>query len=326
MGSVKPLVIDLFCGLGGWTEGFLAEGYNVVGFDNQRHVYGDQKYPGQLVLQDVLTLDGRQFRNAAVIVASPPCTEYSYMAMPWSRGKQIARALRGEDEFPAKYTGSRTIEELNRLFCACFRIASEAGVPLVVENVKGAGPWVGQAKVHFGSFYLWGDINSVGGAIAGPVPKFGELIRAKKRGTGGKRNPDGTEHPQGSWFKIADSKERGGRKGPGGDWFQDGRQGQDACAEGLKVPMNFHEHEKTGKPGRSFQSVAVDGVKSSGLNWSGHGEPGYRPQGFNVKNFGWNNTPMRRGNSRSDSRKAASAQIAKIPFPLAQHIARIFKP
>lgn len=29
----KPLAIDLFCGLGGWTEGLLSEGYNVVGFD-----------------------------------------------------------------------------------------------------------------------------------------------------------------------------------------------------------------------------------------------------------------------------------------------------
>jgi len=29
----RPLAIDLFCGLGGWTEGLLAEGYDVVGFD-----------------------------------------------------------------------------------------------------------------------------------------------------------------------------------------------------------------------------------------------------------------------------------------------------
>lgn len=42
--------------------------------------------------------------------------------------------------------------------------------------------------------------------------------------------------------------------------------------------------------------------------------------------FGWNNTPMRRGNSKSAGRKAASAQIAKIPFELAEHIARVFKP
>jgi hypothetical protein len=30
--------------------------------------------------------------------------------------------------------------------------------------------------------------------------------------------------------------------------------------------------------------------------------------------------------SKSKARKAASAMIAKIPFPLAQHIARCFKP
>lgn len=66
-----PLAIDLFCGLGGWTEGLLACGYRVIGFDNERHVYGEHKYPAQLVVQDVLTLHGSQFRSAALIVASP---------------------------------------------------------------------------------------------------------------------------------------------------------------------------------------------------------------------------------------------------------------
>ena len=67
-----PLAIDMFCGLGGWTEGLLAEGYFVVGFDIERHVYGEDRYPAQLVLQDVLTLHGSQFKDAALIVASPP--------------------------------------------------------------------------------------------------------------------------------------------------------------------------------------------------------------------------------------------------------------
>lgn len=88
----KPLMIDLFCGLGGWAEGGLAAGYDVVGFDIERHEYGDQRYPAQMVIQDVLALDGAQFREAALIVASPPCQEFSYMAMPWTRAKQIARA------------------------------------------------------------------------------------------------------------------------------------------------------------------------------------------------------------------------------------------
>jgi hypothetical protein len=29
---LMPLAIDLFCGLGGWAEGLLAEGYDVIGF------------------------------------------------------------------------------------------------------------------------------------------------------------------------------------------------------------------------------------------------------------------------------------------------------
>ena len=141
----RPLAIDLFCGLGGWTEGLIAEGYRVVGFDIERHVYGDAKYPAQLVLQDVLTIHGRQFRDAALIVASPPCQAYSYRAMPWKR----AKALPPPD---------------NSLFDTCFRIQREASeaagrhIPLVVENVRGAQPWVGRARWHFGSFYLWGDV------------------------------------------------------------------------------------------------------------------------------------------------------------------------
>ena len=56
----------MFSGLGGWADGFLSEGYDVIGFDIEA-----RPYPGRLVLQDVLTLHGAQFRNAAVIVASP---------------------------------------------------------------------------------------------------------------------------------------------------------------------------------------------------------------------------------------------------------------
>jgi hypothetical protein len=141
----KPMAIDLFCGLGGWTEGLLAAGYDVIGFDNERHVYGEHRYPAQLVIQDVLTLHGKQFAGVDLIVASPPCQAYSYRAMPWKR----AKALPPPD---------------NALFDSCFRIQREAieaagrHIPLVVENVKGAQPWVGRARARYGSFYLWGDV------------------------------------------------------------------------------------------------------------------------------------------------------------------------
>ena len=203
---MTPLAIDLYCGLGGWAEGFLAEGYRVIGFDIER-----RPYPGLLVLQDVLTLHGSQFRDAAVIVASPPCQAYSYRAMPWKR----AKALPPPD---------------NSLFDACFRIQGEACraaghyIPLVVENVKGAQPWVGRAKWHYGSYYLWGDVP----VLMPPVSMF------KGNGTGVKF---------------------------GGGWW----------------------HDST-------------------------------------------NNLIRKASSKSEARKIASALIAKIPFPLARHIAKVYKP
>jgi hypothetical protein len=53
-----PLAIDLFCGLGGWTEGLLAEGWSVIGFDIEEHVYGEHRYPAKLLLYDVCDLHG----------------------------------------------------------------------------------------------------------------------------------------------------------------------------------------------------------------------------------------------------------------------------
>jgi hypothetical protein len=60
--------------------------------------------------------------------------------------------------------GTRDVRALTALFDACFRIQREAcaaagrQIPLVVENVCGAQLWVGRAKWHYGSYYLWGDV------------------------------------------------------------------------------------------------------------------------------------------------------------------------
>lgn len=135
MAPAKPLAIDLCCGLGGWAAGFLAEGYRVVGYD----VVPFPEYPGELVLRDVRTLDPFEFRGAAVIVASPPCNEFSYRDLPWGRRLGLP---------PPDVS----------IFRACEWIGREAGRPCIIENVRGAQNWVGPACAHLGPFYLWGDV------------------------------------------------------------------------------------------------------------------------------------------------------------------------
>lgn len=200
-----PLAIDLFCGLGGWTEGLLAEGYRVIGFDIEQHEYGDERYPAQLVLQDVLTLHGLQFKDASLIVASPPCQEYSYMAMPWSRAKAKAAAIRADS------TGVE-MERLNCLFNACFRIQREAieaaghHIPLVVENVRGAIPWVGRSRWNYGSFHLWGDVPAL-------MPPAVRATKAPGLGHGWKHPSDPRHQPGLDFTRLAgDHQKNGGVK------------------------------------------------------------------------------------------------------------------
>ena len=198
----RPLAIDLFCGLGGWTEGLLSEGYEVIGFDIERHEYGDLRYPARLVVQDVRTLHGSQFRDAALIVASPPCQAYSYRAMPWSR----AKALPPPD---------------NTLFNECFRIQREASaaaghhIPMVVENVRGAQKWVGRARWNFGSFYLWGDVPAL------MPPTLDRKMKAAGAISHG--------HLSGNFHDYE------ARKLPGFRFDGSGRSFQSASVEGVKV-------------------------------------------------------------------------------------------
>jgi hypothetical protein len=304
----KPICIDLYCGLGGWSEAFLAEGYRCIGYDIEAHDYGSGGYPGELIIRDVRSIHGSECKDAAVIVASPPCQEPSYRAMPWKRAKALNAA--GP---PHNFID---------LFNQCFRIQREAieaaghYIPLVIENVRGAQRWVGRARANYGSYYLWGDVGMVGRRIVAGIPKFGITVAPVKA------------------VKV-----------PGFRFDGDGGSFQTAAVKtvGHVNIRDGHTHAR-----HLTNQRESDAVKVPGITFSGYGEDEYKSVGFNVtaaqryrdgvkqtgisgvrengKGDKWFQDGAADHGSRSNSRKAASAMIAKIPFPLAQHIARVFKP
>ena len=169
-------------------------------------------------------------------------------------------------------TTGEALEKLNRLFNACFRIQKEASIaagrhiPMIVENVRGAIPWVGRSRWNFGSFHLWGDVPGLMPMTAGgiKVPSFRFDGSGRSFQTASVRR---TQPGKGARFTTRDCgierlhgvDQSTGTK-IGGDWFSD--------------PTST----------------------------------------------------CRRHGSKSKGRKAASAMIAKIPFPLSFHIAQTFKP
>lgn len=324
----KPLVIELFAGKCGWGKGFVAEGWRHVGFDIVHEEWHKPVPDGcSLVLQDVLTLHGSQFRHADAIVASPPCQEYSYRAMPWKRAKALPppsnalfdacfRIQREANEAVRNHCtrcGFHLLSHHRWCGCECDRFTDgERYIPMVVENVVGAQKWVGRAKWHYGSYYLWGDVPAVmpfarapknAGTAGGTwfnvshgkiIP--GNQAGAPQRGDGLKtvahvNKRDGHSHTR----HLTNQRESDAVKARG-DWFGSGEN----CS-----PMRMREEDYQ----EWCRQTGRDAVKQPGLSG-----PAWFDKGASSKASG------------SHARKAASAAIAEIPLELSSYIARVFKP
>jgi site-specific DNA-cytosine methylase len=119
-------VLDLCCGLGGWGAAFRARGHVVVGVD---------VVPPADILADVRDFKAREPFD--VIVASPPCTEFSREDMPWHR-RGIAPDL--------------------SVWNSCVRVIQEVSPRYhIIENVRGAVEWIGPCSQIIGPRYLWGN-------------------------------------------------------------------------------------------------------------------------------------------------------------------------
>lgn len=115
----RPLLIDLFCGVGGASVGYHRAGFDVVGVD----IAPQPDYPYEFVRANALdvlaSIDRGRWRSRAVaaVHASPPCQASCALI----KGNQRATAGNHVDLIP------RTRELLENV-----------GLPYVIENVQGA--------------------------------------------------------------------------------------------------------------------------------------------------------------------------------------------
>lgn len=123
----KLLVLDLYCGLGGFSQAFRDRGHQVIGVDILQ--------PADVVA-DVKRLPFAKSFRPDIILASPPCTEYSREWMPWCKtGKEPDHSL---------------------MHAAYKAVATFKPRWWVIENVQGATPYWPPYRLRIGSRYLWG--------------------------------------------------------------------------------------------------------------------------------------------------------------------------
>ncbi len=77
-------MLDAFCGMGGVSDGFALEGFDVTGIDivDAPKMLG---YKHKFLQADILTLKGEDFKGFDVIWGSPPCRDFSQIGVLYGK-------------------------------------------------------------------------------------------------------------------------------------------------------------------------------------------------------------------------------------------------
>ena len=154
--------LDLFCGLGGWSDGLAAEGFDVLGVEIEPKIASLYKH--ECIIADVSTLDGSRFKNFDLIVGSPPCREFSTIQETlWKRKKDPERGLILVNHF------MRIVKEAEPRFW-------------LMENNPSLEKWIGPPRVK-----SWLGINRMRRAFWGTFPSF-FIIRSPRTRISGRGN------------------------------------------------------------------------------------------------------------------------------------------
>ena len=78
--------LDLFCGLGGWSDGLSLEGFDVSGVEILPRIAELYKHP--VIVSDVCDLNPNDFKEYDLIVGSPPCRDFTAGSDAWWKVKK----------------------------------------------------------------------------------------------------------------------------------------------------------------------------------------------------------------------------------------------
>ena len=158
---MKRRLLDLFCGRFGWSKAFAARGWECVGVDlvEPPEIPEGCTFIRADILQIVSSKHGRfsiyecdagpgtgeelWTMKPDFICASSPCEQFSVHGM---------KHFHPNPPYP---------EMGIKLFNHTRAICEASGVPYVMENVRAAQKFLGNAVNHCGPFYLWGNAVSV---------------------------------------------------------------------------------------------------------------------------------------------------------------------
>lgn len=126
-------VLDLFCGLGGFSEPFRAAGISVIGVD----LNPGARFPGPLVVADARDC-GVLIASAHAVLASPPCEEFARAHLPWMR----------KPDAPAR----EAVELLS------WAVELSRSRPRVLVECSAFAARYVPGGVRVGSWVLWGDV------------------------------------------------------------------------------------------------------------------------------------------------------------------------
>lgn len=125
-------MVDLFCGRGGWSKGFLAHGWECIGID----LFPQPLYPGRFIQSDIAQLV--ELPEADFYCCSSPCEQFSVHGM---------KHFHKNPKWP--WLGLALFEH-------SWALLEATNKPFIMENVRSAQNFIGPSVNHCGPFYLWG--------------------------------------------------------------------------------------------------------------------------------------------------------------------------